>query len=77
LGCLRIVQAVRLDLDVGAYFDAVRLPRKRATFSLLAYDAARLVEEHLLRRPMPRLNVPAHRERGALPMPILLPPLWL
>ena len=37
--------------------DAVRLPRKRATFSLLAYDSARL--EDLLRRPMPRLNVPA------------------
>ena len=37
--------------------DAVRLPRKRATFSMLAYDAARL--DDLLRRPMPRLNVPA------------------
>ena len=37
--------------------DAVRFPRKRATFSLLAYDSARL--EDLLRRPMPRLNVPA------------------
>ena len=40
--------------------DAVRLPRKRATFSLLAYDTARL--EDLLRRPMPRLNVPAATE---------------
>ena len=37
--------------------DAVLRPRKRPTFSLLAYDAARL--EDLLRRPMPRLNVPA------------------
>ena len=37
--------------------DAVRVPRRRATFSLLAYDTARL--EDLLRRPMPRLNVPA------------------
>ena len=44
--------------------DAVRLPRKRATFSLLAYDTARL--EDLLRRPMPRLNVPAATE--PLPM---------
>ena len=43
--------------------DAVRLPRKRATFSLLAYDSARL--EDLLRRPMPRLNVPA----ATVPLP--------
>ena len=44
--------------------DAVRLPRKRATFSLLAYDAARL--EDLIRRPMPRLNMPMRTE--PLPM---------
>ena len=37
--------------------DGARLPRKRPTFSLLAYDAARV--EDLLRRPMPRLNVPS------------------
>ena len=37
--------------------DGVRLPRKRPTFSLLAYDTARV--EDLLRRPMPRLNVPS------------------
>ena len=44
--------------------DAVRLPRKRATFSLLAYDAARL--EDLIRRPMPRLNMPMRTE----PLPV-------
>ena len=47
--------------------DAVRVPRRRATFSLLAYDTARL--EDLLRRPMPRLNVPA----TTAPLPPLRP----
>ena len=44
--------------------DAARLPRRRPTFSLLAYDAARL--EDLIRRPMPRLNVPMFTE----PLPV-------
>ena len=42
----------------------MRLPRKRATFSLLAFEAARL--EDLIRRPMPRLNMPMRTE----PLPV-------
>ena len=52
--------------------DAARVPRRRATFSLLAYDTARL--EDLLRRPMPRLNVPATTAPLPPPRPYAGPP---